>query len=268
MIIDTHTHIFPDKIAAIVVNKMVEGRGSKFYGDFTVRGQLSTMDRCGINSSLVFCLAERPSVVRAANDFLASVCDGQRLVTLGTIHPDYEDFEDEIDRLKAMGLRGVKFSSTFQDFFVDEERMLSIYQKLCDNDMIAYFHVGKESALSTAEAKTSPQRLARVLEMFPKLKVVAAHFGGLGMLEEAEEYLIGKDIYLDTAWTPSVKVLNPEVVIPIIRKHGSERIFFGSDYPFSDPQEEINWILKLAIGTEEKERILGRNANEFFALNL
>ncbi len=268
MIIDTHTHICPDKIAPIVANNTVERLGIKIYGDFTVRGQLSAMDRWGINASQVFCVAEKPSVVQAANDFVASVCDGQRLFGLGTLHPDYENFEEEIDRLKAMKLKGVKFSSTFQDFFVDEERMLRIYQKLSDNDMIVYFHVGKESALSTEEVKTSPQGLARVLEIFPRLKVVAAHFGGLGMLEEVEEYLIGKDIYLDTAWAPSVDMLNPEVIVPIIKKHGPEKIFFGSDYPFNDTQREVNWISKLPIGTEEKERILWKNANEFFGFNL
>ncbi len=267
MIVDTHTHIYPDKVAPIVARKMAEGV-LKPYGNLTLQDLLATSDRCGIGATVVFNIAEKPSVVQAANDFLASVCDGQKLIGLGTIHPDYENFQEEIDRLKTMGLRGVKFSSTYQDFFADEERMLPIYQKLSDNDMITYFHVGKDPVSPTAEAKTSPQRLARVLEMFPKLKVVAAHFGGLEMLEEAEKYLAGKNLYLDTAWTPSVEVLNPEAITHLIKKHGAERIFFASDYPFTDIQKQINWLLKLPIGTEEKERILWRNANGFFGLNL
>ncbi len=264
MIVDTHTHIYPDKIAGIIAKKLVKEDGKLV--DFTTRGLLSSMDRLGINSSVLFNIAEKPSVVRPANDFLASVCDGQRLVGLGTIHPDYEDFKDEIDRIKVMGLRGVKFHSRYQNFFVDEERMLRIYQKLCDDDMVAYFHIGGESALPAAEVQASPQRLARVLEILPRLKVVAAHFGGFSMPGEAEEYLIGKDVYLDTAWT-SRHLLGSEVITRIIKKHGIEKILFASDYP-TDVQRMINWVLAWPISTEEKERIFWKNANEFFGLNL
>ncbi len=267
MIIDTHNHICPDKVAPAIIKKLSE-EGFKPYGSFTAQGLLSTMDRCGISAAIVFNVAERPSLVQAANDFLARVCDGQKLFGMGTIHPDYENFHDELDRCKQMGLTGVKFSSLFQDFFADEERMLRIYQKLSDNDMIAYFHAGKDPVSLAAEAKTSPQRLARVLEMFPKLKVVAAHFGGLEMLKEAEKYLWGKDLYLDTTWYPSLEALNPDIITRLIKKHGSEKIFFGTDYPFSDTQKQIDCILKLPIGDEEKERILWKNANEFFNLNL
>ena len=267
MIIDTHNHVYPDKVAPMVAKKMATA-GFRSYGDFRLQDLLSTMDRCNIGAAVVFNIAEKPSLVQTANDFSASVCDGQKLIGLGTIHPDCENFEDEISRLKAMGLIGVKFSSTYQDFFADEERMLGIYQKLCDNDMITYFHAGKDPAALTAEAKTSPQRLARVLEIFPRLKVVAAHFGGFEMLEEVDKYLLGKELYLDTAWPPSVEVLNPEVITRLIKKHGPEKIFFGTDYPFSNAQKQINWILKLPIGTEAKERILWRNANQFFGFNL
>lgn len=266
MIIDTHTHIYPDRVAAIVIKKMA-AQGLKPYGNFEYQDLLATMDRCGISAAVVFNIAEKPSLVKTANDFLASVSERKKLICLGTLNPYYEDFEDEIDRLKEMGLSGVKFSSTYQDFFADEERMFGIYQKLCDNDMIAYFHVGKDPVALEAEAKTSPRRLARVLEMFPKLKMVAAHFGGLEMLEEAEKYLIGRELYLDTAWTPSVEMLNPERIARIIKKHGPEKIFFGTDYPFSDAQRQIDWILRLPISAEDKERILWRNASEFFGFN-
>ena len=267
MIIDTHNHICPDKVAPLIFKKLAE-EGFKPHGTFMVQDLLSTLDRCSIAGAVVFNVAERPSLVQAANDFLVNVCDGQKLIGLGTIHPDYENFHDELDRCKAMGLMGVKVSSLFQDFFADEERMLRIYQKLCDNDMIAYFHVGKDPVSPAAEAKTSPQRLARVLEMFPKLKVVAAHLGGLEMLEEAEKYLWGKELYLDTTWYPSVELLNPDMITRLIKKHGAEKIFFGTDYPFSDTQKQIDWILKLPISDEEKERILWKNANEFFGFNL
>jgi len=97
MIIDTHNHIYPDNVAPIVAKKMADD-GLKPYGDFRLQDLLATLDGCNISAAVVFNIAEKPSVVQSANDFLANVCDGKRLIGLGTIHPDYEDFQNEIDR--------------------------------------------------------------------------------------------------------------------------------------------------------------------------
>ena len=123
MIINTHTHICPDKIAKIVEDNFSSQFGS-IYSSFKVSSLLDDMVKCGVDISVVFCIAERPEVVKAANDFVISQQDNKKIIALGTIHPDFEDYKQEIARLKQSGIRGIKFSSIFQGFYPDEDRML------------------------------------------------------------------------------------------------------------------------------------------------
>ena len=267
MIIDTHTHVYPEKIARAIEEMAVRevSDESRLYGSITISGLLSSMDSNGVDISFAFCLAEKPGVVQAANDFLMKSCDRKRVFGLGTIHPDFEDYQAEINRLRSNGIKGVKWSSLFQGFRLDDERMFRIFEAMGD-DMIAYFHMGRGPGKFKEHDNSTPDMLARVLEAFPKMKVVAAHFGGLLMLEEARKELIGKNLYLDTIWTPSISALDPALVAEVIREHGADKILFGTDYPFCDVKKEIEGVSQLPLSVEEKERIFWKNAKELFGI--
>jgi predicted TIM-barrel fold metal-dependent hydrolase len=267
MIIDTHTHVYPEKIARVIADKALsdlgEGEGTKLCGPMTIPGLLSAMERGRVDISIAFCIAERPERVRVANDFVIDHCDRKRLCPLGTIHPDFGDYQAEIDRLRQNGIRGVKWSSLFQDFYPDEERMMRLYEAMGE-DMIAYLHVGSASGAYAEHCKATPERLARVMEAFPKLKLVAAHFGGMGMLEDARKHLFGKNLFLDTAWP--LGELDPRLVAEIITEHGPDRIVFGTDYPFGDMARDVAFIRSLPISQDDKECVLWKNAKELFGV--
>jgi hypothetical protein len=265
MIIDSHTHIYPDKVAGIVQQMMESQRGERLFGRMTTEALLQSMDQNGIDASVMFCIAEKPSVVKSANDFLLNTCDGQKLIGLGTIHPDFEDYKDEIDRLRKGGIRGIKVHSYFQNCRPDEERMFRIYEALGE-DMMVYFHsgaIGKAFATSGV-VPSAPDTIARVLEAFPKLKVVAAHFGGLYMLEEARKHLLGKNLYLDTCWTPDINLLDKKTIADIIKEHGSDKVLFATDFPFGEVKKPLEWIRDLPLSEKDKRRILGENAKRLF----
>jgi predicted TIM-barrel fold metal-dependent hydrolase len=263
MIIDTHTHIAPDKIANIVANIMKE-HGYPLYGAMTITGLLSNMQNLGIDVSVTFCVADKPTGVKPSNEFVVNACNNKKLLGLGTIHPDFEDYVNEIKRLRDNGIKGIKFNSLVQFFYPDEERMFPIYQALEDD--IVLFHAGVDPARPDAPVHATPERIAKVVKAFPKLKVVAAHYGGLGMLEEVKKHLVGKNLYLDTAWDVSLGELDPDQIAQIIIEHGSHRVLFGSDYPFIETKKELEWILKLPLSDEDKERILWKNAAELFGM--
>lgn len=264
MIINAHTHIYPDKIAQTVDEKVLKQFGL-LYGSFKVSSLLDDMVQHGIDTCAIFCIAEKPKVVKPANDFIISLQDNKKLVAFGTIHPDFEDYKREIERLRQHGVRGIKWSSEFQSFYSDEERMLRMYE-LMGEDMIAYFHAGEDIGEPLERAHTTPQRIARVLDMFPKLRVVAAHFGGLHMLDEVRKYLLGKELYLDTTWYPSVTELNREEIVQLIKEHGSHRILFGTDFPTGETREQIEWVSKLPLSAEDKELIFYKNAKRLFGI--
>ena len=263
MIIDSHTHIYPDKIAEIIAKQSAASMHSELEGPMNLSGLLAHMQRCGIDASATFCVAEKPSVVKSANDFLMKVCDNRRIIGLGTLHPDFEDYKAEIRRLRAGGIKGIKFHSLFQGLYPDEERMMRFYPEMGD-DMIAYFHMGQDPGRPSDTVKATPERLARVLEAFPKLKVVAAHFGALGMLEEATKHLLGKNLYFDTCWTISKP--DPKLVADFVKKQGANRFLFGTDYPFGNGQTDRKWIMSLPLSDKDKGRILGDNAKELFRI--
>ena len=265
MIVDSHTHIYPDKIAPKVEEAASASFRTRLSGPMTASGLLSTMDRAGVEGAFAFCVAERPEVVRPANDFIISVTDNRRLFGLGTLHPRLEGWREEVRRLREAGIRGIKFHSLFQDFYCDEERMLEVSEEL-GADMVAYFHSGRDPRAPGGEARTSPQRLARVLDTFPRLRVVAAHLGGLEMLEEVRKHLLGKEVYLDLAWLPGLEALRPEEVARLILEHGPHRVLFATDYPFTDAARQLEYVMRLPLREEDKELVLGRNALRLLGL--
>lgn len=264
MIINTHAHIYPDKVAKTIEDITAQQFGP-LYSSFKVSSLLEDMAKYGIETSVVFCLAERPAVVKTANNFIIAVQDNKKLVGLGTIHPDFEDYQQEIKRLRQNGIKGIKASSIFQGFYPDEERMLRLCQEL-EEDLILYLHAGEEPGKPLAEARTTPQRIARLLDLFPKLKVVAAHFGGLHMLEEVKKYLLGRQLYFDTVWTPEKEGLDKKEIVHLIREHGTNKILFGTDFPIFNTKEQIEWFSSLPLGSEEKEMIFYKNAQRLFEI--
>ncbi len=262
-IINVHTHVF-DEQEAKRQDEIWAQYGVAFYAGFAVSGLLKDMAKCGIATSVIFCVAERPDAVKAANDFVIATQDKKKLVGMGTIHPDSENYKEEIKRLKQHGVRGVKFNSLVQgDSFVDDDNMLRIYEEL-GSDMVLFFHAGRESGKPVPHS--TPERLARVLKLFPRHKIVAAHFGGLDMLDDVRKHLLGKEIYFDTVWGKDFSSLDNAARCRLIQDHGSHRVLFGTDYPAFNTQERIDWVSQLPLSSEDRELVFHRNAERLFGL--
>jgi predicted TIM-barrel fold metal-dependent hydrolase len=268
--IDTHTHIFPDKIAPKVAERFRAWAGSAtaLSGDFTLQDLKTYMKRCSIEAVITFCVAERPDVVVPANNFLLEIMDNRSIFSFGTILPSMKDPVGEVRRIHEGGVKGIKFHSLFQPIRAADENLFLIYEAMDKAGMIAYFHVGKDPADPSLRPGTGPQDIAHLKERFPNLKIVAAHFGGLFMLGEARKWIVGKDIYVDTCWAPSIQSLRSEEVVDFIRQHGAEKVLFATDYPStSDPIPQINWFKELPLQEIEKQMIFRENARRLLGLD-
>lgn len=82
------------------------------------------------------------------------------------------------------------------------------------------------------------------------------------MWDESMEYLVGRDIYFDTSST--LMFLNNDKVVEMIRTHGSEKVFFGVDYPMWSHEEELKRLCSLGLSDDELELILWKNAHRCF----
>jgi hypothetical protein len=259
-IIDFHTHIFPDHLAERAMKTLSETSGNMpHFHDGTKSGLLASMDAAGIDQSVLLPVATRPEQVRSINASCADLFS-KRTVPFGTLHPRAEDPEAEILFLKSLDVKGIKLHPEYQDFQVDEPRYFPMYEQLSAAGLIVVFHAGHDPGPFEHSDHALPPALKKVHERFPRLCMVAAHMGGWRVWEEVESLLAGTDIRFDTS---AVQGELPDAAfLRLLRKHGVERVLFGTDSPWFDQSAMVRWIDALPLTTGEKERLFFRNAEE------
>lgn len=251
-VIDMHAHIFPDKIAERAVASIGKYYSISMFGPGTVDGLLENGSKIGVEKYVVHSSATNVEQVKTINDYIFQVQSAHsELVGFGTLHPGLEEVEQEVERIISMGLKGIKLHPEFQEFILDAKEMLPVYRAI-EGKLPVLIHMGDEHKDSS-----SPARLARILDMFPDLVVIAAHFGGYSMWDDASKYLVGRNIYMDTS--SSLAFLDPSKSVDMIRKHGVHKMLFGTDYPMWDHEEELERFLRLDLTEEERTAILYGN---------
>lgn len=252
MIIDAHAHVWPDKVAhAALGNNRVPGLRPR--GDGTVGGLTKKMESAGVDMSCCLGIANEARHVDKVNAFVAGLTSPTRY-GVGTVHVDLS-VEDNMASLRRHGVRAVKLHPLFQNFALDDRRLWEILEAF-GNDIAVITHVGQGGDAYT-NSLSSPRMIGDIARQFPELRLMACHFGGYKILDDAEEMLSGTDLVLETSWPPSLKTLQPDRVRRLIRNHGSERIVFGSDWPMTDPGEEIEAIQALGLTDDETQSVLG-----------
>ncbi|MEW6665709.1 MAG: amidohydrolase family protein [Thermodesulfobacteriota bacterium] len=257
VIVDIHTHIYPDPVASGTLKRVCERASIPAYTDGTLRGLLASMESAGIDLSVVSSVATRPEQVSAIHDWLLGI-EERRVLPLAVMHPDLPAGELPMRFLKEKGIRGFKVHPDYQDFFADEKRMYPFYETVQAAGMFVLFHAGVDRGLPDPIHAT-PENLARVHRDFPGLVMIAAHMGGESLYEEAERHLLGKDIYLDTSFV--LRRMPLPTVERFFLKHPLDRFLFGSDSPWTDQGDDLRFLLSLPfLSDEAKEMILGTNA--------
>lgn len=256
-IFDVHTHIFPEKIAQKAVENIGRYYNIDMWGDGTVDALLESGRQVGVDRYLVHSSATHVDQVKAINNYIAGVVKSHpNLIGFGTLHFDLDDIDSEVARIIALGLKGIKLHPEFQHFVIDEPSMMPVYKGIVGK-LPLLIHVGDQNRDSS-----SPLRLARVLDRFPDLVVIAAHFGGYRMWEDSRKYLLGRNIFMDTS--SSLAYLDPATAVEMIRSHGAAKFMFGSDYPMWTHRAELDRFLRLDLTEAEREAILYNNAATLF----
>lgn len=252
MIIDAHAHIWPDAIAdiALSANRLP---GLKARGDGTVGGLTADMEASGVEMSCCLGIANQARHVDSVNRFVAGLTAENRF-GFGTVHVDLS-VEENLASLRRHQVRAVKIHPLFQGFGLDHPRLWEIFEAMGD-EFAVITHVGEGGSPETNRL-SSPRMIRDIASQFPDLRLMACHFGGYKLLDDAEEMLSGADVVLETSWPPSLKTLRPERVRRLIQSHGAERIVFGSDWPMTSPAEEIAVIDALGLSDTDVKRVLG-----------
>lgn len=262
MIIDFHTHCFPDELAMKAVPSLSEKAGIPAMLNGTLSDLKRSMEASCITGSVLLNIATKPSQAVNINNWAAQVQDGS-VISFGSIHPLCEDWKNELNRIKELGIRGIKFHPEYQEFYVDDEALFPIYELAFELGLVIAFHAGVDLGF-VPPYHCTPDRLDTLLKRFKGGKIVAAHMGGYKYWDEVEKHLVGKDIYFDTSY--AVGIMEGEQAKRIIQNHGYNRILFGSDSPWKDQGWSVQCVKSLCLGPEIEEAIFYRNAVELLGL--
>lgn len=260
MIIDFHAHIYPNKIA----EKASHAIGAFYNAPMSYNGSpealIASGKRINVTKYVVHSAATSASQVESINNFIiAQASNHSEFIGFGTMHVDYENFSQELERIKNAGLKGIKLHPDFQKFPIDCEKMNPIYEKLIELGLICLVHAGDKRF-----DFSGPQHFKNVIDRYPDLVMIAAHFGGYTEWDKSYEILAGQKIYFDTSsslWTLPVEKANA-----FIKKHGADRFVWGSDFPMWDHKEELERFNKLGLSDSDKEKILYSNAAKLLGL--
>lgn len=263
MLVDFHTHCFPDKIAPKAIEKLSYCSGGLTpYTDGTVDGLKNSMHKQGVTASVVLNIATNAGQQKNVNDFAASINDNKTIFAFGSVFPFSEDAFSELERIKALGLKGVKLHPDYQGFNVDDQRLKPLYKKISDLGLITVFHAGFDYGFAPPYGAT-PEKMAKALCWFDT-PVVAAHWGGINCNEDVIKYLCGKNVYFDVSFGYSM--MPRYFADKIMQLHTPDKMLFGTDTPWHTPDMEMRLLNNLELSSEDMEKIKYKNAQKLLGI--
>lgn len=264
MTIDFHTHIFPDELAAKALATLMEKAGNLYthVHNGTLGGLLKNMDEWGIDISVIQPVITKQSQMKKTNEWASGICS-DRIISFGGIFPHTDDYKRDIDFVAGLGLKGLKFHAEYQDFIIDDKRMLEIYDYALGKGLILLHHAGFDPGFPPPY-KSSPARFANIVRAMRGGIIVAAHLGGHAQWDEVEEHLAGKNIYLDTS--NGFEYFSSEQFLRIVKKHGADKILFASDSPWTNAGAEMEYLKALPLSEDSLDAILAGNAKRILKI--
>lgn len=254
MSIDVHTHAFHPKVADKVLEQLrlhygITPVGTGLLGDLKAR-----LKRACIERAVLLSAATNALQVEVVNDWAIGLRADPMLEPFGSLHPDYTHWEKELRRLEDAGILGLKFHPDFQGFRLDDPGLGPMWEAISDRFLLL-FHMGDRTA--PERTLSSARRLNWLRRNFPALRVVAAHLGGVFQWAHAIEHLVGQDVYLDTSSV--IGMISDSDLRTILRRHPSDRLLFGSDYPLFDQSEELRrWQRRIRVSDGWMQDLLDR----------
>lgn len=257
-IIDTHAHIFPEKIA----DKAVKSISDFYETPMKHRGYAESLiksgDKIGVDNYLVFSTATKTEQVESINNFiLEQLKEYPQFIGLGTMFLGFENYESELLKLKDNNIKGIKLHPDFQKFNFDDEGLYPIYDTLSELNMFVLTHAG-----DYRYGFSHPERIAKIAKKFPKLNIIAAHFGGWSQWDIAFNELVLPNVYFDTSSTMGFAGL--DIAKKAFKVYDNSHIFFASDFPMWDHVQEFENLQNLGIPEQTLENVMGKNFEDFY----
>ena len=268
-IIDIHTHAFPDKISERAMSHL-QGLAKDFpaVGTGTVANLLQSMDKAGVDVSVICGIATKPGQWEGILGWLRDVMweHGERIVPFGSVHPQDENISDALLQIKDAGIHGIKLHPMHQDFIADTDDVMKIYSLAAKCGLAVQLHSGYDIGFpnDSIPDRASPKRIAAVLDQVEDIRLLCTHMGGWRSWDQVEEYLVGRDVYMETSF--ALGQMDDERFIRIVKNHNPDRVCFGSDWPWNDPAAELTRLNSLDLEPETIEKIKCSSGIKFLGI--
>lgn len=264
MIIDFHTHTFPDKIAARTIEYLAKKGNVKPYREGTLSSLKESMKRCGIDRSVIVPVATTPAQVGSINRLAAELNGKDGIIYAGAIHPDTENAEETLDLIKSSGLFGIKIHPDYQGVYFSDERYIKIMKAAAERGLYIVTHAGIDVGFRD-DVHCTPDSVLYVLDKLAGIidnKLILAHLGGFDLGSEVLEKLAGKPVYMDTA---AVLDRDPEMCREIILAHGTDKVLFATDSPWADQKKFVDLLRSFGFSQNDLDKIFYENAKKILA---
>lgn len=262
MIIDFHTHNFPDALAPKAMESLKANCAANPdiipHTDGTAADAKRLLSAAGVDRAVVCNIATNPRQENKVNSYAISLLESDFFIPLGSLHPDSENKREELTRLKDAGIKGIKLHPDYVGIELSDKRYDEIFSLLCEFSMFCVVHAGYDP-ISPEKVHATPEMFRAVIDKYPDLKLVAAHMGGFAKAEGVLRHLVGTNIYLDTSLS-SLRRSEQELLYRILSEHREDRLLFGTDTPWTEPKAEIEFIKNAPISDERRVKIFYENA--------
>lgn len=262
MIIDFHTHIFPDKIAGRTLDYLSDIFGASPFADGTHTGLCDSMKKAGVDVSVSLPAVTKVSQVESINRFASAFTEGT-VISFGGIHPECENYKEILKEIKNLGLKGIKLHPDYQDTYFNDIRYKRIISYATELGLIISVHAGQDPKCPD-NIHCTPAMAEEVLNEVEPEKLVLAHMGGNELWSEVEERLVGRNVYFDTGVI--LDRMPQEQFLRMVREHGADRIVFGTDSPWADQKKFVEILKEMPLEEEERNQIFAGTAVKLLGL--
>lgn len=268
-VIDSHVHIFPDKIFSSVWSWFDKNAWKIRYRMDTSTLFQFLLDH-GVSHIIALQYAHKPGISGFLNTYMAEKCREfhGKITGMATVFPGEKDAAEILLKAFADGLKGVKLHAHVQCFDMNNNYMDIIYDTCEKEQKPMVMHVGREPKSEKYNCDPyklcNASKLESILKNFPKLKICVPHLG----FDEINQYKTLIEKY-DTLWLDTTMVLTDYFPMPNkigLEHYRLDRIMYGSDFP-NIPyawDRELKCLTKSSLTYEDLEKVLQKNAEKFY----
>lgn len=271
MIIDFHTHTFPDGLAERAIESLKKNSKTRNYLSGRLSDLKQSMKDAGYDYAVLLPVVTKPSQQETVNHLALEInetTDDSGIFSFGGIHPENDNYKEILKNLAAHHIKGIKLHPVFQNTYLDDLKYLRLIDYACEQGLLVLIHAGYDIGFPGIDYATT-DHIIPLLNAVNSRQIILAHMGGWGCYDEVEEKILGRDVWIDTAFSIRKKGGNPAIAssflpverfVSMVRAHGADRILFGTDSPWDGQKEALAVIKNSGLNEMELSAVLSKNA--------